>query len=169
MIIYITDEHDAHGLTFKLIIEHENPAKAEDEEIFEELRRLLSGQFIKEGISALCSYEISTKGSRIEIGLSEEMKLMAKVDNRWNSCREDQKFVVVRLEGDPKNYQWDPDRCPHFECYWCHEETWGVKRGTVEVYDPKEKRMVVVNVHPDCQMEREKQIAMIPYAASTKV
>ena len=161
MKLDVTDVHDAHGLTFKLVIERNIP---EDKQVFEQLRELLSGKFLKSGCSALRSYKITLNENKIEIGISEEMKVLAAVDYTWNPYREDQKFVVLVLQGEPDNYEWDLEEpCKPFECYWCHLDTWGVNRSRVAVYSPEKSEIIMVNVHDSCQEKREKQVAAVPY------
>ena len=166
MKIAVLDVHGAHGLTFKLRLRLQ-PESPTDKAVFKELQSLLNRRYLKTGKSALCSYEIVVNKDQIEIGLAEEMKLMAKVDFRWNAQREDQKFVVLEVQGDPNNREWPIDECRHFKCFWCHKETWGVQRTTAEVYSNEKKRMVMVNVHHDCQEKRDKQVALVPFTEST--
>ncbi|MBI2058039.1 MAG: hypothetical protein HYT63_03630 [Candidatus Yanofskybacteria bacterium] len=164
MKVGISDVHDAHGLTFELTLSPESP---KDRGTFKRLKKLLNSGDLEKGSSALRSYRVVVGKGKIYIGLAEQIKQMAKVDYCWNPEREDQKFTVLVVEEDGS--EWDSHNgCPHFKCFWCNKETWGVNREAVEIYSAKENKIIVVNVHDECQAEREKQIAGILFSPTQK-
>jgi len=167
MIVKITDIHDAHGASFRLVFEPENEA---DKKIFNCLKDLVAritriNNYKKKGYreTVLCSHIMVVEEGRVSIGFSEQSKKLARIDYLWNSSREDQKFVVVELEGDPENFQWPHDKVRHFECYWCHKDVFGVDREAIEVFNPEIGEKRIVQVHRECQKIREIQIASIPF------
>jgi len=75
-------------------------------------------------------------------------------------------YVTNSIQGPPLDYTHN--LCPHFKCYWCNKETWGVNRKVVGVYSAKENKIIMVNVHDECQAEREKQIARVLFSSIQK-
>jgi anion-transporting ArsA/GET3 family ATPase len=161
MRVRIEDVHNSHGTTFELVFEPENDSDKKPYEFLKSLVEIL----VKCQKVALYSYKAVSEKDKISIGFAEQTKMLAKLNHHWNSHREDQKYVVLMVEGDTGNYQWgSDDPCLHFDCHWCHEEAWGIKRTAIEVYDVASEGMKLVSVHDECQKKREKQIASIPFA-----
>ena len=166
MKVSVTDIHDSHGSVFTLnLMAEEN--KEEDGQVIVILKRFLqhmrSGR--PEDKSVLYSYGVEDLPlDGISLKLVEGQKELARVNYRWNPTREDQKYIVVVLEGDPEN-NTETKYAKHYTCHWCKEETWGVSRDTAEIYDSKTKSMKIVSMCHECRMVREKQIAKIPFSA----
>ena len=156
MDVRLEDVHDSHGPVFTLeIIEEEGNKR--DMAVLESLNKLLA-YVAGDGKDncVLYAYGIELSPHGLVLKLTDGAKRMAKVDNLWNFCREDQKFVTVILEGDKENGDGDmPVR--HYECHLCGRDTFGVNRQRMEVYDFGAGCLTEINVHDSCKIEHIKR------------
>ncbi len=152
---HISDVHDSHGLVFTLDLTGDGGEK--DSQIFGELNDLLRYVAGESKGSVLYAYFVKTHPHGLTLKLTEGAKRMAKVDGLSNFRREDQKFVVITLEGDEENGDGNAPT-KHYLCRLCGKKTWGVNRTRMEVYDKKIKSVKEVNVHYNCKLERLKKL-----------
>ena len=154
----ISDVHGSHGLVFTLNLDQTDVLN--DKPTMELLKGFLDS-IRADTDSVLYVYSIDVKNSCVSISFSEERKRLARVDHLYNSWREDLKFVTICLD-DPNNNQTEIlDDCPHFVCHVCGNETWGVSRETMEVYDNKTKSIKLVSVHDKCKMSRLREVETV--------
>jgi hypothetical protein len=142
----IKDSSHGHGTQFTLALRADSQRARE---AFLRVVRLYFGEVLKEK-SVLYIYGLRHIGNEVELDFAYGSKHMAMVDYRWNFRREDQKFAVVVVESDKENIG---NEIVHYDCYLCKNETWGVNRVRMEVYDNKTKSIVEVNVHDACKLE----------------
>lgn len=164
MNVFLTDVHDSHGAVFTLNLNTEK-GRTGDKGVIGELKRILrhSPAGKQNGGMALYSYDVKFSQNGLSLSFAEQTKQLAKVDYRWNPQREDQKFVVLVVEGDPENTEFFG--APGFSCYWCNREVSGVQRDTIDVYDKKQQALKTVSVHHECRLAREKQIADVRFVS----
>ena len=151
----LSDVHNSHGPVFTLDLMGDGGEK--DSQIFVELNDLLRYVADEGKSSVLYAYFVKTHPHGLTLKLTDGAKRMAKVDGLSNFRREDQKFVVIILEGDEKNGDGDAP-VKRYLCHLCGKETWGVNMERMEVYDGKTKSVKEVNVHGNCKLERLKQL-----------
>ena len=154
MQVVLSDVHDSHGSVFTLDLAGDGGEK--DSQILGKLNDLLRYVVGENTDSVLYAYIVKTHPQGLTLKLTDGTKRMAKVDGLWNFRREDQKFVVVVLEGDEENGDSDAP-VKHHPCHLCGEATWGVNRQRMEVYDRKTKSVKEVNVHDSCKLKRLKK------------
>ena len=151
----ISNVHDSHGAVFTLNL----PKSAFASKTFATLKQLLSYLAMHSASHSLYSYGIEIDKDRINISLTEGRRSLANVEGLWNPKREDQRFVVLIAEGDPRNNPTvNPGVCPHFTCHVCGLDTYGVNRDTLEVYEKTTNSIRRVSVHYDCKFNRLREI-----------
>ena len=156
----ISDIHNAHGSIITLSLK----ATQGDEKdasviafLHDQFRAV--GEEISGGKRTFYIREISPIEDGLAITFSENPILMARVDFHYNYSRNDLKFPVLLLDERASEH----DLAKHFICHWCKEEIWAVQREAVEVYVPGKRKMILVQVHIECQDIRNEQIAQIPF------
>lgn len=155
----ISDIHNAHGSIFTLSLRAAQHAK-KDASVIEFLNDQLEP--VRDGKRTFYIREVSAIEGGFAITLSENPILMARVDFHYNCSRNDLKFPVLLLDERASEH----DSVKHYICHWCKKEVWGVQREAIEVYVPEKRKMVLVQVHIECQEIRNKQIAKIPFAGT---
>ena len=153
----ISDVHGSHGSVFTLNLGATN--YIEDQVVIASLKNCLN--FLNRGSEfvGLYAYDIRIEENMVSFGLAEGVKHLAKIESLWNHWREDQRFAVLETPEDPRNNpSGNYDHCPHFECYVCGLETWGVSRNTMEVYDNKTRSIKLVSVHDECKTSRLREV-----------
>ena len=153
----ISNVHDSHGSVFTLNLRATN--SIEDQEVIISLKNCLN--FLNRGSESvgLYAYGIRIEENMVSFDLTEGVKHLAKIESLWNHWREDQRFVVLKTPGDPKNNpDGNYDHCPHFVCHVCGNETWGVSRDNMETYDSKLASVKTVTVHQECKINRLKEV-----------
>lgn len=160
----ISDVHNSHGSVFTLGLETQN---SNDIEVMDFLRKQ-DAQIndTKYGRRFFYNYLFLVKGF-CRIGFMEAGMCMAKIDGRSHISRKDQKFPVIELEhlhdevADARTH----DIFNPATCHWCTKGVFGVHRYSIEVMVKTEKGFENkrVDVHKECQVIREAQMAMIPF------
>lgn len=93
---------------------------------------------------------------------------LAKVDGLHNLYRRDQKFPVVILEDRiHATADAEHDIARRYTCHWCKFPVWGINRQSIEVLvqNGENFERQTIDVHTHCQIEREKQMALIPFSS----
>ena len=149
----ISDVHDSHGAEFTLNL----PKSVFSRKTFVALKRLLKYAASHNSDVSLYSYRVNIDNDNISIDLAESSRVLAKVDFRWNSSREDQKYMVLIAEDDSRNEE-NVEVAKHYICHLCKHETWGVDRDTMEIYDLETVSIRLVSVHRECKEDKLKNI-----------
>lgn len=97
----IEDVHDSHGLVFTLNLEKSGtPDDAVIEFLNKKLKPLVSGEACNESTLYVSRIKLTPEGCKLT--LVEQGKVLAMVDNHWNSDRKDNKYTVLVIEVEPE-------------------------------------------------------------------
>mgnify|MGYP001595058509 CR=1 FL=1 len=97
----ITDVHNSHGLVFTLNLEKSDTLDDNAIDFFSKnLESLISGVGCNRSTLYINKIKLTPKGCSLTF--VEQSKVLAMVEHRWNSDREDNKYTVLIIEVEPE-------------------------------------------------------------------